>query len=45
MSGQWEVVGKKKEKNGKNNKQAAIKEQQQQKLINGVKVEEVCKYK
>lgn len=45
MSGQWEIVGKKKEKNNKQPPQKINpKENKKKNMIADTKVEDVCKY-
>lgn len=44
MSGQWEVVGKKKDKVNKLNLQKQPNNAKKTKVLNGPSVEDVCKY-
>lgn len=44
MSGQWEVVGKKKDKAPKQAPQKVAKETKKKNIISSPKIEDVCKY-
>lgn len=44
MSGQWEVVGKKRDKVNKQNPQKPTKENKKNNVVNPPKIEDVCKF-